>query len=127
MRGTLVVTDNAGNSPQMVTLTGTGTQGRMYTTPGALNFGKVAVNTSAAKTLTLKNRSASTFTISSIGNADPVFVASQNCLGTIVGKGNCAITVSYTPIDTTKATDTLTIVDTLDGITRNVPLNGAGK
>ena len=125
--GTLVVTDNAGNSPQMVTLTGTGTQGRMYTTPGSLNFGKVAVNTSVAKTLTLKNRSASTFTISSIDNADPVFVASQNCLGTIVGDSNCAITVTYTPTATIKSTDTLTIVDTPDGITRNVPLSGTGK
>jgi len=125
--GTLVITDNADNSPQIVGVSGTGTQGKLYTTPGALNFGKVAVNTSAAKTLTLKNRSASIFTISSISNTNPVFAASQNCLGTIAGDGNCSITVTYTPTDTIKSTDTLTIVDTPDGITRNVPLAGTGK
>ena len=125
--GMLTIHDNVAGGSQTVGVSGTGTQGRLYTTPGALNFDKVAANTSAAKTLTLRNRSASTFTISSIGNADPVFVASQTCLGTIVGKGNCAITVTYTPTGTSTSTDTLTIVDTPDGIIRNVPLTGTGK
>ena len=125
--GTLVVTDNAGNSPQMVALTGAGTQGKLYTTPGALNFSKVAVNTSGAKTLTLKNRSASTFTVSSIATTNPVFVASQNCLGTILGKGDCSITVIYTPTATIKSAETLSIVDTPDDITRTVNLIGTGN
>jgi hypothetical protein len=33
----------------------------------------------------------------------------------------------YTPTATIKSTDTLTIVDTPDGITRNVPPNSTGK
>ncbi|MGO9265013.1 MAG: choice-of-anchor D domain-containing protein [Candidatus Binataceae bacterium] len=124
--GTLVITDNAGNAPQTVALTGAGTQGKMYTTPTTLHFGNVDVNTSLSKTVTLKNRSASTFTISSISNANPVFVPSQNCLGTIPGKGNCSITVTYTPTGAGLATDTLQIVDTPDGITKSVSLIGTG-
>jgi hypothetical protein len=124
--GTLVITDNAGNAPQTVALTGAGTQGKMYTTPTTLHFGNVDVNTSLSKTVTLKNRSASTFTISSISNANPAFVPSQNCLGTIPGKGNCSITVTYTPTVAGLTTDTLQIVDTPDGITKSVSLIGTG-
>jgi hypothetical protein len=124
--GTLVITDNAGNTPQTIALTGTGTQGKLLAT-SALRFGKVTVGASATKTATIRNQSASTFTISSISNANPVFVPSQNCLGPIPGKGTCSITVTLTPTAPGLTTDTLVITDSLDGITKNVSLTGTGE
>jgi len=124
--GTLTITDNAGGS-QTVTLTGAGIQGRMTAAPGTLNFGKVSINTaSAAKTVTLRNRTASTFTISNISDGDPDFVASQNCVGPL-GTTTCSVSVTYTPTVTTRVTDTLTITDAPDGIIKTVNLIGSGE
>lgn len=125
--GTLTINDNVGGGSQTVGVSGTGNQGKLTATPGTLSFGKITVNTSAAKTVTLRNRSASTFTISSIGDANPAFVASQNCVGPIVAGGSCPITVTFAPTSTDKTTDTLSIIDAPDGITRNVNLTGSGK
>jgi uncharacterized repeat protein (TIGR03803 family) len=125
--GALTITDNAGGGSQTVTLTSAGIQGRLIATPGTLNFGKVQVNTtSAAKTVTLRNKTASTFTISSISNVNPVFVASQNCVGTLVTT-DCLVSVTYTPTAATKTTDTLTITDVPDGITKTINLIGTGE
>ena len=76
--------------------------------------------------MTLRNPTASTFTISSVSNGNPAFVASQNCVGPL-GTTTCAVSVTYTPTITTKVTDTLTITDEPDGITRTVNLIGTGK
>ena len=124
---TLIIIDNAGGSPHSVKLTGGGIQGKLTVTPGSLNFTKVPVNTtSAAKTVKLDNDTGSIFTISSITNANAAFVASQNCRGSL-GATDCSISVTYAPTATTKVTDTLTITDVPDGITKTVKLTGTGK
>ena len=76
--------------------------------------------------MTLKNTTGSTFTISSITNANADFVPSQNCVGTL-GTTTCAVSVTYTPSVTSKETDTLTITDVPDGITKTVNLSGTGE
>jgi len=125
--GTLTITSNAGTSPQAVAVTGVGILGKLTATPGSLNFGKVALSTaSAAKTVTLKDTTGSTFTISSITNTNPDFVPSQNCVGTL-GAAACAVSVTYTPSVASKETDTLTITDLPDGITKTVNLSGTGE
>ena len=127
MKGVLTITSNAAGSPQTVTVTGTGVTGKLAATPSTLNFGKVPVNsTSAVKTVKLKNNTDSTFTISRITNANVNFVPSQNCVGTL-GTTTCSVDVTYTPSSATKETDTLTITDLPDGITRTVRLIGTGK
>lgn len=125
--GALTVSDNIAGSPQTVALTGSGIQGALIRSPGTLNFGQVTVGAlSAVKTVKLTNHTASTFTISSITNTNPAFVASQNCIGTL-GTTSCSVSVSYTPSVTGKVTDTLTISDAPDGITKTVNLIGTGK
>lgn len=125
--GTLTISSNAGSSPQAIAATGAGILGKLTATPGSLNFGKVPLTTtSAAKTVMLTNRTASTFTISSITNANTDFVASQNCVAPL-GATTCAVSVTYTPSVTTKETDTLTILDVPDGITKTVNLIGTGQ
>ena len=99
----------------------------MTVTPGALNFGKVALNTpSIVKAVTLKNSTGSTFTIASIANANPDFVASQNCVTTL-GATSCAASVTFTPSTPSRETDVLTLTDALDGIVKTVKLIGTGQ
>ena len=126
--GTLTISDNVPGGSQAIGLSGAGTQGRLTASPGTLNFGKAPLNTiSAAKTVTLRNRTASTFTISSISNGNPAFIASRSCVGMLPGSATCAVSVTYTPTVTGKATDTLTIIDQPDGIVRTVNLIGTGE
>jgi subtilase family serine protease len=125
--GSLTINSNAGTSPQVVGTSGTGTLGRMTLAPGTLNFGKVAVNSvSAAKTVTLTNRTGSIFTIASIANANPAFAASQNCMGAL-GAAGCTISVTCTPTVASRVTDTLTITDSADGFSKTVNLIGTGE
>jgi outer membrane protein assembly factor BamB len=125
--GTLTVTDNVPGGSKEIGLRGAGILGRLTATPAKLNFGKVPVNAaSTSKTVTLRNGTSSTFTISSVSNANPSFVASQNCVGLLAGLATCSINVTFTPTTTTKTTDTLTITDVLDNITRTVNLIGSG-
>ncbi len=125
--GTLTINDNVPGGPQTIPLSGAGIQGSLIARPGTLNYGKAPLNTtSATRTVTLRNRTASTFTITSISSGNPAFVASQNCLGPL-GTATCAISVTYTPTVTARVTDTLTITDAPDGITRTVNLIGTGK
>jgi hypothetical protein len=122
----LTIIDNAGDSPQTIALSGTGILGKLTATPGTLNFGKVPMNTTSdAKTVTLKNTTGSTFTISSITNTNPDFVPSQNCVAAL-GAAACAVSVTYTPSVASKEADTLTITDVPDGITKTVNLSGTG-
>ena len=125
--GTLTINDNVPGGPQTIALSGAGIQGSLIARPGTLNCGKAPLNTtSATRTVTLRNRTASTFTITSISSGNPAFAASQNCLGPL-GTATCAISVTYTPTVTARVTDTLTITDARDGITRTVDLIGTGK
>jgi uncharacterized repeat protein (TIGR03803 family) len=125
--GTLTIYDNVPGGAQTIALSGAGIQGRLTASPGTLNCGTVPLDTtSATRTVTLRNRTASTFTISSISNGNPAFVASQNCLGALVSTP-CAISVTYTPTTAAKVTDTLTVTDAPDGIIRTVNLIGSGK
>lgn len=127
VNGTLTITSNAGTSPQTIATTGTGILGKMTVTPGALNFGKVALSTpSIVKAVTLKNSTGSTFTIASIANANPDFVASQNCVTTL-GATSCVASVTFTPSTPSRETDVLTITDALDGIVKTVNLIGTGQ
>ena len=114
----MTINDNVPGGIQTIGLSGAGIQGRLVASPGTLNFGKVPLNTtSAVKAVTLRSRSGSTFTISTITNGNPAFVASQNCVGTLPGAASCGVSVTYTPTVTTKVTDILTITDQPDGIT----------
>jgi hypothetical protein len=123
----LTIYDNVPGGVQTIALSGAGIQGRLTASPGTLNCGTVPLDTtSATRTVTLRNRTASTFTISSISNGNPAFVASQNCLGALVSTP-CAISVTYTPTTAAKVTDTLTVTDAPDGIIRTVNLIGSGK
>jgi len=122
----LTIADNAGNSPQVVTLTGTGVAGALSVTPALLSFTKIPVGTvSAPKLITLKNKTGATFTIASLANANEAFEAS-GCTA-VPANSSCQISVTYEPAGTAKVTDTLLITDDAAKSPQKVKLMGTGE
>jgi hypothetical protein len=130
--GALTVTDNAADSPQSVTLTGTAT------TPAAVSlsatslvFGNVPVNTeSVYQPVTLTNTGGSPLTISGIvltGTNKAQFLISSNyCPASLAAGANCVIHLHFYPQITGAATAALTIADAASGSPQSVSLTGTG-
>ena len=105
--GTLMIADNAPNSPETGTLTGAGGAATSLT-PSSIAFGgQVISTTSATKTLTLKNLQSSALTISSLVFSGPFQLdtsATTTCPmsggtvnGTLAANSSCVIGVQFAP------------------------------
>src|SRR5574337_534930 len=93
--GTVTVTDDAGDSPQTISLNGQGTAFSL--TPASLNFGNQKVGTTSQP---------QTVTLSAVGNGSMAiqgisifgdFAQTNNCGTTLAGGSSCTITVTFTP------------------------------
>jgi hypothetical protein len=131
LSATLDVADNAGGSPQIVTLSGTGVGPSVGLAPTSLTFGGQLVMTkSAAKTVTLTNSgttSLSSIVISITGTGASQFSESSTC-GTSVGPGaSCPISVIFAPALAGNQVATLSIADSAQGSPQSVALSGAGS
>jgi hypothetical protein len=106
--GTLMVTDNAQNSPQMASLSGTGTW--ITSSPATLVFGPQRVGTtSAPMRVTFTNRGTSLIFISNV-SASGDFAASSTTCGSSLGAGSsCGVSVTFVPKVEGKRTGALTI------------------
>ena len=97
--GGLTVTDNASNSPQVVSLTGTGVN-VVSLAPASLTFPTVTVAaTSASQTITLTNNSSSSVSLSFAPSADFTAVGNGTapCGITLAAKAQCTVAVTFTP------------------------------
>lgn len=129
LTGTLTVTDSASNSPQTVSLSGTGTF--VSLSPSSLSFANQAVNTtSPPQTITLGNKStSSSLTINNIGigGTDPTdFAQTNNCPASLPAHESCTITVTFTPTTTGLRSATVSVGDNGAGSPQTVPLSGTG-
>lgn len=123
---TLTVTDNAADSPQTVSLSGTGLS-PVTVTPASLTFASQPLNTtSAAMTVVVSNDLSSTLSFSSVSASGDFAIASNTCEGTVGAKGECTIGVTFTPTIAGSNTGTLTISDSAAGSPALVPLSGTG-
>jgi len=115
VQGNLSISDNAPDSPQVLSISGTGISGPFLSfSPFSLTFGPQAPGTtSPAQTITLTNTGTSGLTIASITAAGSDFAAGNDCPeNAIPPKGTCTITVTWTPAeDVTTETGTITITD----------------
>jgi hypothetical protein len=104
IQGALNFTDSAGDSPQPVTLAGTGNNGPFASvTPQNLTFGpEPSEGTSPPQTVTIKNTGTSPLSIGSVFNADfndngDFQVNTPNCISaSIPVGGTCTVTVTWT-------------------------------
>jgi hypothetical protein len=127
--GTLTFTDSAPNSPQTVSLSGTGgsTSSPVTLSASTLNFGSVTVGaTSSASTVTLTNRQSVALAISTVGITGAFAISSNTC-GTGIGAGSsCSVGVTFSPTATGPATGTLSFADNATNSPQKVTLSGAG-
>lgn len=123
--GTLTVTDNAGNSPQTASLSGTGTNLSLIVSPGALSFGNQVVNTtSAGQNLTVTNSGAANVTVNSV-TASGNFGETDSCAGVVLAPAaSCSITVTFTPTVIASISGAITINDTGIGSPHVAALSG---
>lgn len=128
--GSITVTDNAPGSPQVVSLTGTGTY--VTYTPTSLSFGTVSVGQSSApQTITLTNHAGTALTIKSVtttGVDNSDFIQTNTCGTSLAKLSSCTITVTFKPLITGSLTANVTISDFMGGnATQNIPLSGTGQ
>jgi hypothetical protein len=125
--GTLSITDNAPNSPQMVTLAGTGIEPATLT-PAKASYAKQLVGTtSAAKTFTLRNNQAVALTNIAISTTGDFSVSATTCGTSLAAQAKCTINVTFTPTGTGTRSGQLIVGDSAANNPQTSNLSGTGK
>ena len=124
----VTITDNAGDSPQTVALTGTGTVVQL--SPSALNFGdQIVGTTSDPQTATITNTGSEDLHIFGIGLSGANFgdfAETTTCRSRLAAGGSCTIDVTFTPGARGDRHASLKIVDDGGASPQAVPLAGTG-
>jgi Abnormal spindle-like microcephaly-assoc'd, ASPM-SPD-2-Hydin/Glycosyl hydrolases family 39 len=128
----LSFTDSAGNSPQTVALTGTGTSGAgtVAASPSTLSFGSVNTGSSASLPATLSNGTTASIAISSIAisgaNAADFTIPSKTCGSSLAASASCTATILFKPAATGARTASLHFTDSASNSPQTVSLTGTG-
>ena len=126
---TLNFADDATNSPQSVSLNGTGTMVKV--SPNSLTFASRTVGTtSGAKNVSLTNVGPGTLTISGItitGTNPGDFSQTNNCGATLAMNSGCTIAVGFTPSAIGTRTATLRVDDSDPTSPELISLTGRGQ
>jgi len=128
--GALTITDNAADSPQTVSLGGTGTQPVLSLSTPSLTFGSQFVGTtSAAQTVTIANLGNGDLQVSNVsvtGNNPGDFSASPSGCGDVPTGGTCTISVTFTPSASGARAAALSILSNAPSSPDQVTLSGTG-
>jgi len=123
---TLNVNDDASNSPQTATLTGTGFVPASVT-PTSFNFGNVLVDAKSSMQATLSNSQSVALTGISISVSGAASFSQVNtCGSSIPADSTCPITVTFAPTAGGAQTATLNIVDSAGNSPQSIALKGTG-
>lgn len=126
---TVNITDSASNSPQTISLKGTGQQ-PVGLSPASLSFGRQKVGTtSAAKIITVTNNQKVTLNVSSVtvtGTNGGDFAETNTC-GSLGPGGKCTVSVTFTPSAKGARTGTLNISDDAATSPQTANLSGMGQ
>jgi len=120
--GTLTISDNAVDSPQVVSLTGVGTEVSLSAT--SLTFPAQKVGTTIARPLVVTNHGSAPVSVTSV-TATGDFTATKLC-AYIPPHGRCATNVLFKPTQTGVRTGVLTITDSDPGSPQMVALTSTG-
>jgi hypothetical protein len=125
---TVSISDSGANSPQTISLTGTGLAVELSAT--SLNFGKVMVGKiSPPQIVVLTNIGSTTLTITKIdvgGTDGGDFGASNTCHGSVRAGESCNIIVRFIPTHTGARTGVVDIIDNGGGSPQTIRLGGTG-
>ena len=125
--GALTVSGNASNSPQSVSLSGTGAVQAMLS-PATATWPAVTVGSNGtAKVFTLSNKQTVALTGISISTTGDFSVSTTTCSSSLAAKTNCTISVIFTPTQTGTRTGTLQVSDNTVTSPQVSNLTGTGK
>src|SRR5207249_3130960 len=131
--GTLSLTDNAGGSPQIMTLSGNGTAPGVGLAPTSLGFGNQPLaTTSAPMTVTLTNTGTAALTINSFAASGDFATTSTGASAcptspaTLAAGANCSINVTFTPTASGTRAGTLSEPHSAVGSPQPLPLSRNG-
>jgi len=127
----ITITDNAANSPQTITLSGTGGTPAVVTLSAtSLSFGVQAVGTqSASQSVTLTNTGGLPLAITSValgGTGGSSYVFANNCGSSLAASAACTIHGHFTPTATGSLPAVITITDNAAGSPQTIALSGTG-
>lgn len=124
--GTLIIRDNAVNSPQTVRLGGRGIPGAIKRAPSVLSFGTIPVGTqSSPRSITVANASDAPLAIASVVTVGD-YAESDNCGGELAAHGSCAIDVTFKPSGSGERPGKVLINDDARGSPQIVQCYGKG-
>jgi len=128
LTGVITLSDDANNSPQLITTKGTGVV-PLTVAPTSLPFGSVTVAvTSAAKTVTLTNdlNTSVTFSFTTSGDYAAIGSGTNPCGTSLIGHATCTLSVTFSPKTNGSINGALTVTQTVDSILQIVALSGSG-
>jgi uncharacterized protein (TIGR03437 family) len=124
------IADNASNSPQTISLTGTGAPPMVALSATSLSFASQFVGTvSAAQSVTVTNTGTAVVSIASItitGADSADYAQTNNCLGVLAAGANCGIFVTFTPTATGTRVASISIADNAGNSPQTISLTGTG-
>jgi len=131
MTAAIVITDHAGDSPQSITLTGTGATPAASLSATSLTYAPQAVGTeSASQSVTLTNTGNFPLGIISIrvtGANASSFVFANNCGSSLAAGSSCTIHGHFAPTMTGPLGATIVITDHAADSPQSITLTGTGQ
>lgn len=133
INGSLTVSYNSALSPQLVSLTGTGSGGAtppLSFSPASLSLGKIAVGvTSSSRTVTVTNNGSTSVNISGVaagGTFSAVPSGASPCGGPLAAGGSCTFAVTFSPTSTGGVKSSVTVTDNASISPQVLNLAGTG-
>lgn len=127
----VIITDDALDSPESISLSGTGVTDVAQLSPGSLTFaGQMVTSTSSSQSITLSNIGGASLSITSIavtGTNGGDFSESNNCGATLASQAFCTISVTFKPTAAGSRSATLTVTDSSPASPETASLSGTGQ
>ncbi|MGA7637731.1 MAG: choice-of-anchor D domain-containing protein [Candidatus Acidiferrales bacterium] len=127
--GSVSLSNNGPNSPVTVALTGSGivTAPQLTITPSSVNYGSVAVGSSAPQTITLTNSGNATLTVTQAIASGTGFSMSGATMPMNINAGsNASFTATFAPTSAGAASGSISVVSNAPGSPAAVALSGTG-
>jgi hypothetical protein len=125
----LVLTDNAPDSPQTVSLTGMGVAQAPAISfkPASVAFGSVSLGTSSSPNVVqVQNLGTAVLNLGGIAITGSGYAQSNTCGAQLAPNASCSVSVVFTPATATASNGSLTFTDNAAGSPQTVPLSGTG-
>jgi len=126
--GTVSLTSNAPNSPNVLALSGTGTAASvtLSSNPTSVSFASVNAGSTSSKSVTITNSGNTSLTISQVTvNAKDFVVSGMTAPVTLAAGQSAPLSVTFSPSAAENITGNITVAST-QGATAVIPVSGTG-